>query len=326
MSGWAVEARGLTKSYGSRPAVVGVDLAVHPGVVLGFLGPNGAGKTTVIRILSTILEPDGGDFCVAGIPRSRPLEIRRHIGVLPESAGYPPGQTGAQWLVYHARLFGHPRDRADAIARHLLEEVGLADRGDVIISSYSRGMRQRLGIAGALVNEPAVLFLDEPTLGLDPIGQAQVLRLISGVARERGVTVVLSTHVLGDVEEICGQVVILNRGRIVAEGTVAEVVRRASTPRRARVLVPAEMRDQAVQALLSAGLDADGGPHLADREVRITLPRDESPEWGANRALAGLVGAGVPVTGFTLEGGRLSDAFLAVTDDGDRESVLEAGT
>src|SRR5207342_516371 len=234
----ALVARGLRKSFGDVMAVTSLDLEVHRGTVLGFLGPNGAGKTTAIRMLSTILRPNAGAFWVAGIPHNHPVEIRRRIGVLPESAGYPQGQTGAQWLTFHAQLFGRPRGQAQDTAHRLLDEVGLSERAGSLVSGYSRGMRQRLGIARALVNGPEVVFLDEPTLGLDPIGQSQVLELIARIARLHGVTVVLSTHVLGDVEQVCDQVIILNRGRIVAQGTVREVARRASAPRQATVLVP----------------------------------------------------------------------------------------
>src|SRR6266508_2744626 len=164
----ALQTQSLRKSYGDVVAVESLSLQVDSGSVVGFLGPNGAGKTTVIRMLSTVLAPDAGTFSVAGVPHTRPLEIRRRLGVLPESAGYPTAQTAEEWLTFHARLFG--RTTADA-----------------------------RGTARALVNDPQVVFLDEPTLGLDPAGQLQVLDLVSRIAREHGVTVVLSTHLLAEV-------------------------------------------------------------------------------------------------------------------------------
>jgi len=192
----AIEASRLTKRYGARTALDGISFTVEPGEVIGLLGPNGAGKTTTIRLLTTVLEPTGGTFSVTGIPGTRPTAIRQRIGVLPESAGYPARQTGAEFLRYHARLFGRTRHDASGLADRLLAEVGLADRAASRISTYSRGMRQRLGIARALVNDPAVVFLDEPTLGLDPAGQRQVLGIVRETAAERGATVVLSTHTL----------------------------------------------------------------------------------------------------------------------------------
>jgi ABC-2 type transport system ATP-binding protein len=271
----ALTTHGLTKSYGSPTAVAPLDLELEPGVVLGFLGPNGAGKTTLIRMVTTILRPTAGSFEVAGIPDSRPEDIRRQIGVLPESAGYPDGQTGDEFLRYHARLYGQSAASARVTARRLLDWVRLSERGDSLVSGYSRGMRQRLGIARALVNDPRVVFLDEPTLGLDPAGQRQVLTLVSRIARDRGATVVLSTHLLAEVEEVCDRVLIIHRGRVVVYGTVAEVAARAAAPRAAQVRVPAEQSDRARQALVEAG---------------------------------------VPVLELEVERGRLSDAFLEMTE------------
>jgi ABC-2 type transport system ATP-binding protein len=222
-----LEAHALTKAYRALVAIEELSFTAEAGEVIGLLGPNGAGKTTAIRVLTTILAPTSGSFTVAGIPHTRPAEIRRRVGVLPESAGYPEQQTGIEFLRYHARLYGHSRASADATAAVLLRDVGLADRRSSPISTYSRGMRQRLGIARALVNDPAVVFLDEPTLGLDPAGQEQIMRVIDGMARDRAATVVLSTHLLAEVEEVCSRVLILNRGHLVADGTVAEVTQRA---------------------------------------------------------------------------------------------------
>jgi ABC-2 type transport system ATP-binding protein len=220
-----LEANGLTKRYGTRIAVDGLSFTARQGDVVGLLGPNGAGKTTTIRLFTTVLTPTAGEFSVAGVPGSRPAEIRRRVGVLPESAGYPGNQTGREYLRYHARLFGLPRPDADRVATRLLAEMGLDGRAGSRIASYSRGMRQRLGIARALVNDPAVVFLDEPTLGLDPAGQRQVLAMISTITASRGATVILSTHALPEVEQVCDRVLILDHGRVVTSGTVAEVAR-----------------------------------------------------------------------------------------------------
>jgi ABC-2 type transport system ATP-binding protein len=313
----AVEAEGVAKRYGSVVALSELTFAAEAGEVLGVLGPNGAGKTTAIRVLTTILEPTRGTFSVAGIPQTRPAEIRRRIGVLPESAGYPERQTGEEFLRYHARLFGHSRASARALADELLAEVGLRDRRTSLISRYSRGMRQRLGIARTLVNDPRVLFLDEPTLGLDPAGQRQILSTVRASAQERGATVLLSTHLLAEVEEICSRVLILHKGRIAAHGTVSEVARRAGAPRSARLRVSDEKVDRALAALArSAGVDRAEVSSAQLGWLTVTLAQlDGRPaEDSASDALRALVDAGVTPLAFELEGARLSDAFLAMTE------------
>ncbi|MFI6094808.1 BTAD domain-containing putative transcriptional regulator [Lentzea sp. NPDC051213] len=211
-----VEVHDLSKCYGTRSAVDGISFIARQGEVLGLLGPNGAGKTTTLRMLSTVVTPTGGRFSVAGVPGTRPGEIRKLIGVLPEDAGYPGHRTGVEFLTYHGRLYGLSRDEARERAVRLLGQVGLGDCVGVRIATYSRGMRQRLGLARALVNEPAVVLLDEPTIGLDPAGQLDVLTLVRTVAEARGITVLLSTHALPEVERICTGVLILERGRLVS--------------------------------------------------------------------------------------------------------------
>jgi len=310
-----VETHGVGKQYGSLVALENLAFSVQAGEVLGVLGPNGAGKTTAIRVLTTILAPSSGSFSVGGIPHTRPAKIRRLVGVLPESAGYPERQTGEEYLRYFARLFGQSRASAQEVARALLAEVGLSDRRHSLIATYSRGMRQRLGIARALVNEPRVVFLDEPTLGLDPAGQRQVLSLVRRITAERGATVLLSTHLLAEVEEVCSRVLILNRGRLAAEGTVSEIARRAAAPRSARLRVAAEHVERARKTLTaSAGIEQvePGDGHLGS--LIAMLDGSASPT-AMNDGLRALADADVQVLAFELEGARLSDAFLAMTEE-----------
>jgi ABC-2 type transport system ATP-binding protein len=309
-----VEATELVKHYGPIVALEELSFTAGAGEILGVLGPNGAGKTTAIRVLTTILPPTRGTFMVAGLPHTRADEIRWRIGVLPESAGYPAWQTGEEYVRYFARLYGHGRASARAVADALLSEVGLSDRRRSPIAGYSRGMRQRLGLARALVNEPEVVFLDEPTLGLDPAGQRQVLALVRRTARERGTTVLLSTHLLAEVEEVCSRVLILNRGRVVASGTVSEVARRAAAPRTARLRVAPDDVQRALEAL--ARTESIGGVQAGDGlpgSLVATLNRGGDDD-GMNSGLRALADAGVPVLAFELEGTRLSDAFLAMTE------------
>ena len=310
-----VEVHRVRKEYGSLVAVADLSFTVEAGEILGVLGPNGAGKTTAIRVLTTILSPTRGSFQVAGAPHTRPAEIRACIGVLPESAGYQEHQTGEEFLRFYARLYGHSRASSVAVAAALLAEIGLTERARSPVSTYSRGMRQRLGIAFALVNDPRVVFLDEPTLGLDPAGQQQVLALVRGLARERGATVLLSTHLLTEVEELCTRVLILNRGRVAAEGTVAEVARTAAAPRSAVLRVPAERVEDARRALVRAtgvaSVESSGG-QPGGLVIAFARAGDDS----ATAALLALAEAEVPVLAFELEGARLSDAFLAMTGTG----------
>ena len=310
----AVEAEGLSRTFGTVVAVDGLTFALDEGRILGVLGPNGAGKTTAIRMLTTILAPSAGRFTVAGLPGTRDRDVRRRIGVLPESAGYPPRESGAEYLAYHARLHGRKQADARGAARRLLTEVGLAERGDSLIQTYSRGMRQRLGIARALVNDPAVVFLDEPTLGLDPQGQRDVLEMVARMASERGVTVLVSTHLLDEVEQVCTDVLILNRGRVAAHGPVGEVVSRAAAPRAARLRTDPARGDEAVRLL--SGLEAVGAARAAPGgrpgEIAIELSAALAGQAAAAAALSAMIEAGLPVAEFALEGGRLSDAFMEV--------------
>jgi ABC-2 type transport system ATP-binding protein len=315
----ALDAQGLRKTYGELAAVDELSFAADAGEVVGLLGPNGAGKTTAIRMLTTILSPTAGSFAVAGVPHTRPAEIRQRIGVLPESAGYPEHQTGEEFLRYHARLFGHSQSSARSAAAALLAEVRLDERGSSPIAAYSRGMKQRLGIARALVNEPAVVFFDEPTLGLDPAGQRQVLRLVEAIARERRATVVLSTHFLAEVEETCSRVLILNRGRLVANGTVEEVTQRAAAPRRGRFRVPPELRERALETLAQVAGVSDAAA-IEERHDWVVANLDNgsraqaAPQIHLSRAVRALTQAGIPLLAFELEGARLSDAFLSMTE------------
>ncbi|MEV4656625.1 ABC transporter ATP-binding protein [Micromonospora sp. NPDC049301] len=323
MSSVQLEAVRLTKRFGDRTAVDGLSFTARQGEVVGLLGPNGSGKTTTIRLLTTVLAPTSGEFSVAGVSYTRPAEIRRRIGVLPESSGYPGHQTGEEYLRYHARLFGNARPDAARVAERLLAEVGLAERGASRISTYSRGMRQRLGIARALVNDPAVVFLDEPTLGLDPAGQRQMLAIVREIAVVRGSTVILSTHTLPDVEEICTSVLILHKGKVLVSGTFAEVTRAVPTQRYAQMRVPIELVGRARDALAAvAGLamePADDRPDVLKFSVDDrSVVTQAGPDPGMNGPLWAVLSADVPVLSFEVEGARLSDAFLAMTAEGVR--------
>lgn len=231
-----VEAVELRKSFGERRAVDGLSFSIEDGEIFGFLGPNGAGKTTTIRMLTGLLTPTSGKACVGGLDvEENPRAVKRIVGVLPESQGYYSWMTGEEYLEYFESLYGfsNPRSRA----KELLAVVGLTERARTSISGYSRGMRQRLGIARALVHSPRVLFLDEPSLGLDPKGQREINTLIKTLNEEEGTTVFLSSHLLSEVEGLCTRFAILREGRLVAEGDRSELETRLGNSQRLRLEV-----------------------------------------------------------------------------------------
>ncbi len=224
-----IEARGLTKRYGTRAAVDQLSFEVRPGEVYGLLGPNGAGKTTTVLMLLGLTEPSGGEARVLGVdPMRDPLEVKRHVGYMPDSVGFYDNMSGRANLAYTGRLNRIPGDVARQRIDELLEQVGLADVADQAVDTYSRGMRQRLGIADALLKDPSVLILDEPTASLDPEGVAEVLALIERIASERRIAVLLSSHLLDQVQAICHRVGIFYRGRLIAEGAVRDLAGKGS--------------------------------------------------------------------------------------------------
>jgi ABC-2 type transport system ATP-binding protein len=220
-SPYAIETRALTKRYGKHPAVLDLDLRVPKGVVFGFLGRNGAGKTTTIGMLLGLLRPTGGQAWVLGhdVHRSLRLALRR-TGVLLDRPAFYPYLSGQENLWVVAQALG-----GDAPCRigETLQLVELADRAGDRFAAYSAGMKQRLGLAAALLNDPALLILDEPTTGLDPVGQRDIRDLVRRLAGETGKTIFFSSHQLREVEQICDEVAVIDRGRLVAQGPLAEV-------------------------------------------------------------------------------------------------------
>ncbi|MCI0583878.1 MAG: ABC transporter ATP-binding protein [Chloroflexi bacterium] len=219
-----IRTRALTKRYGARIAVDSLDLEVRAGEIFGLLGQNGAGKTTTILMLLGLTEPSGGSSRVVGLdPTRHPLEVKRRVGYLPDAVGFYGNMTGRENLRYTARLNDlHGADAEDHIEA-VLAQVGLTDRSDGRTETYSRGMLQRLGIADALIKEPDVLILDEPTASIDPIGVIEILELLRRLVRERGMTVLLSSHLLDQVQTVCDRVGIFAHGRLIGVGTVAEL-------------------------------------------------------------------------------------------------------
>ncbi|HEX6326141.1 MAG TPA: ATP-binding cassette domain-containing protein [Jiangellaceae bacterium] len=284
----------LTKKYGDHVVVDDVSLTVRRGEVYGFLGPNGAGKTTTLRMLLGLVRPTRGTATILGARPGHPAAVAR-TGALVEGPGFFPYLSGRDNLRVMARYQGV----TDAAVQSALERVELAGRGGDAFRSYSLGMKQRLGVASALLGDPELLVLDEPTNGLDPAGMADMRRLIVELAQQ-GQTVLLSSHLLGEVQEICDRVGVISGGRLLAESTVAEL-RGAST-----VLVRADPIDRTLAAAMQvAGADAvrlqDGGVHLDLGAGRVPALARE------------LVAAGVDIHEIRSSERSLEDVFFEMT-------------
>jgi len=226
----AIETSGLTKRYGSLTAVNKLDLKVEPNTIHGFMGPNGAGKTTTIKVLVGLLKPDGGAMKVLGqeVRGDRP-DVRLRMGYMPELPKFPKHLKGWELLDIYGEMHGMTtQERKEQIPR-LLEMVGLRGRERDLLGKYSKGMQQRLGIAQALLDEPELVILDEPSLGLDPVGMVEVRELVKGIAKE-GVTVFISSHLLFEVEQICSHVTIIHRGVSLVSDTLQNVSSKLSGP------------------------------------------------------------------------------------------------
>lgn len=224
MSEPPIVAAGLTKRYGDLVAVDGLDLELRRGEIFGLLGQNGAGKTTTILMLLGLTEPTSGTARVMGLDPARDaLRVKRQVGYLPDSVGFYGDLTGRQNLRYTARLNGLARHEAEVRITEAFDQVSLGDRADDRADTYSRGMLQRLGIADALIKDPEILILDEPTAAIDPIGVVEILQLLRNLVRERSVTVLLSSHLLTQVQSVCDRVGIFAAGRLIGLGTVPEL-------------------------------------------------------------------------------------------------------
>ena len=224
MAAKSIEIIGLTKKYGQHVAVDNLTLSIDKGEIFGLLGPNGAGKSTTILMLLGLTDVDSGSVKVCGIDTTRhPLEVKRKVGYLPEDVGFYNDYTGLQNLLYVARLNNIPLEQAQKTALETLAEVGLEEAMNKKVASYSRGMRQRLGLADVLIKNPEVIILDEPTLGLDPEGVKKFLQLIVELSKKKGITVLFSSHHLHQVQQLCDRVGIFVKGKLLAEGKISSL-------------------------------------------------------------------------------------------------------
>jgi len=307
----AIELRGLTKAFGPTMALDHVDLVVQPGVVFGFLGRNGAGKTTALRILAGLARPTAGAALVLGHDVTGASEaVRQRMGFLPDVPGFYPWMTARECLEFAGRLFELDSATVSTRANALLDMAGLASV-NTRIGGFSRGMKQRLGIAQALINVPSLLMLDEPTSALDPIGRKEVLDMIASL---RGrTTVFFSTHILADVERVCDAVAILERGRVVASAGIAELTARATA--KAIVVELENDRDTAMVASVLAGKNWLKALDSRDRSLHMTV----SDLAAAQREIpAAIVATGAPLRRFEIDEASLEDVFVELVEGDDR--------
>jgi ABC-2 type transport system ATP-binding protein len=222
-----IEAEGLTKKYETQIAVNNLALQIQEGEVFGFLGPNGAGKTTTLLMFLGLTEPTSGKVRIIGFdPTREPLRVKEKVGYLPENVGFYDDMDARQNLRFIARLNRIPDGVSDKKIDGLLQQVGLFEEGKKKVGTYSKGMRQRLGIAEVLIKEPKLIFLDEPTIGLDPDGTNRMLDLIHSLSRDRNITIFLSSHLLDQVQRICDRVGIMIKGNLVAIGPIQELAKK----------------------------------------------------------------------------------------------------
>ena len=304
-----IAVEGLTKIYGNRTALDHVSFEVPKGEIFGFVGPNGAGKTTTLRILAALLQPSSGRALVDGADViEHPDLVHDRLGYMPDFFGVYDQLTAGEYLDFYAACYHLPKARRKKIADDLLELVGLSDRRDQAVDTLSRGLKQRLCLARALVHDPAVLLLDEPASGLDPRARVEMREILKEL-QTMGKTIVISSHILPELTELCTMIGIIDQGRMRATGPVHEVIRQLTAGRRLRITVLGQKEEAA--AVLR--------PLAAIHEVVMVNGTIEAQYEGDDAAAAGilqtLVAAGIKVSGFSQIEGGLEDAFMKATSE-----------
>jgi ABC-2 type transport system ATP-binding protein len=312
----AVQVRGLVKTYGSTRALDGVDLDIPAGRVLGLLGPNGAGKTTTVRILTTLLRPDSGEARVAGYDvLAEPDQVRRRIGLSGQYAAVDENLTGFENLYMVGRLYGRPKAAARSRARELLARFRLEEAADRPAKGYSGGMRRRLDLAGALVAEPTVVVLDEPTTGLDPGGRLDTWEVIKELVAD-GTTVLLTTQYLEEADQLADSIVVIDHGRVIAHGTADELKAQVGGERLELVVAAAADLPATLAVLREVGTGEPAGDvHTRHAEILV----DTGPK-ALIEALRRLDSHGITVQDVALHRPTLDDVFLSLTGHGAEEA------
>jgi ABC-2 type transport system ATP-binding protein len=302
-----ISVEGLTKDYGARRAVDSLNFTVEPGEIVGFLGPNGAGKTTTMRILTGYMPPSSGRATVAGFDVvDQSLEVRHRVGYLPETVPLYPDMSVFEYLKFMADLRRLPK--ADERVDEVLELVHMEDRADGYVGNLSKGMRQRIGLAQALIHQPEVLILDEPTIGLDPAQIIEVRRLISSLGKDR--TVLLSTHILSEAQQVCNRVLIINKGVIVAEDTPERLTSRVTGAQRVSLQVRGD--EDGLEAVICSvpGVLRVTGGHNGSLEFETLAGQDVRPE-----VARAIITAGYDLLEMRPLGVSLEEIFMQLTRD-----------
>jgi len=297
----------LSKEYDGVLAVNDLTAEIQSGEVFGLLGPNGAGKSTTILMLIGLIEPTGGCCLIDGVEVARnPITVKQHIGYMPEDVGFYPSLTAEENLVYFARLFRMERAQYQKRIADLLSLVGL-DGVTKNVSGYSKGMRQRLGIANALLNDPSVIILDEPTANLDPQGVADYRRIIAGVAKE-GKTVFVSSHILFEVSRVCTSIGLLSKGRLIAQGKWEDLSRELRDGDDAGITITVETRDPMPEFTHA---DLVSATYSDDRKSATIITHSDI----SDAVIDACTKAGVRLHGIHREGASLEDMFLSYYDN-----------
>ena len=313
-----LEAIEVSKSYGKRPAVRSLSLRVRSGEVTGLLGPNGAGKSTTLSILSTLLAPDSGRVLVGGVPpESKPRGRGKMIGLVPQSLALYPTLSAAENVWHFARMHGLSRSEAKEAGARILEEVGLADRAGDAMHSFSGGMKRRLNFACGMVHRPAVLLLDEPTVGADIQSREQILALVRRCA-SAGCAVVFSTHYMEEAERVCDRILLMDRGTLIAEGSVEQLIASAGGRPRMELTYRGQLPDRWLGDLAGVReIDPTQGAGRLALEILSVAQVGE--------VLVQARASGLQVIDFSLHSPNLSDAFAALTGHTLRDGAQEAG-
>jgi len=306
-----VRTEGLVKRYDGTLAVAGVDLSVEAGEIFGLVGPNGAGKTTTLRILATLLLPSAGTAEIAGLSVTRnPDQVRRVIGFMPDAFGVYDDMKVWEYLDFFARCYGIAPAARRRMIGDLLELVDLGDKRESYVQTLSRGMQQRLCLAHALVHDPQVLLLDEPASGLDPRARVELRELLREL-RSLGKTILISSHILPELEELCTSVAIVDRGQVLAQGRVSDIEKRLRFGAVLRVRLLVEGDDlEAARARFAADADVASAVLLEDGTIELGFRGDDA---ASARLLAQSVAAGMPIVSFARAASDLEELFLQVT-------------